>query len=95
MTTSDDHSLSSLRGMGTTNYIDWRNDFSTFKQLLDAKVELGSRNYGDSSFNLPADATVAELQAELLDVCGWGFVLWVRMERLKRRLTELEAMANG
>lgn len=74
----------------TPNHSGWRHEFSAFLQQLELKVERGAIEYGDKSFDLPANRTISELQAELLDICGWGFILWVRMERLRQALEAKE-----
>ena len=72
------------------NHLGWRLEFQEFLQKLEQKVEAGALAYGDRSFNLPADHLATELEAELIDICGWGFVLWVRMQRLRDSLANLE-----
>lgn len=72
------------------NHEGWRREFGEFLQRLEIKVERGAQEYGDASFNLPADRISEELEQELLDIAGWGFILWVRMQRLKDRLRGIE-----
>lgn len=75
-------------GASLTNHSAWRHEFSTFLSKLELKVERGALDYGDRSFELPPDRLFEELEAELLDICGWGFVLWVRLQKMR------EAMAR-
>jgi hypothetical protein len=53
-----------------------------FRQLVD-RLEVGRIAYGDRSFELPPAALIAELQLEALDLAGWGYILWERLERMK------------
>jgi hypothetical protein len=68
-----------------------QDDFDRFVELVQQKCERGEREYGDHSFHLPTTTTIEELQAEALDICGWGWVLWTRLEALKQRAAALPA----
>lgn len=58
-----------------------------FIERIHARLEVGRRAYGDASFERPADELLDEIEAELLDVCGWSFVLYERIERLRQRVS--------
>ena len=51
-----------------------------------ARLEQGARDYGDKSFTKSPSALIGEIKQELLDVCGWGFILWDRLDRAERAL---------
>jgi hypothetical protein len=60
----------------------WR----AFIEAVEARLAAGARAYGDASLRrLPVDLA-AEVEQELLDVAGWGFLLWVRIRGLRGRL---------
>lgn len=52
-----------------------------FAETVRKRLEAGRATYGDKSFERPPAELVAELQQEALDLAGWGFVLWCRLER--------------
>lgn len=54
-----------------------------FAETLHKRLEAGEREYGDASFSKAPTALIGEIAEELLDVCGWAFVLWVRLQRLQ------------
>lgn len=54
-----------------------------FITQLHAKLDQGAREHGDASFDLSSPQLVKELQAEALDLAGWGWILWDRLERLR------------
>jgi hypothetical protein len=54
-----------------------------FITQLHAKLDAGAREHGDKSFDLSSPELVKELQAEALDLAGWGWILWDRLERLR------------
>ncbi len=66
---------------------------STAADLLDAwpafadgvrrRLETTRAVYGDTSFARPPAELFAELQQEALDLAGWGFVLWRRLEAMR------------
>ena len=49
---------------------------------LRERLEAGARSYGDASFGREPAELAGEIEQELLDVCGWAFVLWCRLRRL-------------
>ncbi len=59
------------------------NSFGEFAERIRARLDAGKREYGDSSFNRPRGELVDEIQQELLDVVGWSFILYSRLEKLK------------
>lgn len=57
-------------------------ELGEFWQQLKARLEAGARHYGDASFRRQPAALAREIEEELLDVCGWAFVLWCRLRDL-------------
>jgi hypothetical protein len=62
------------------NYVD------RFVDRLRARLITGAATYDNASFTRPAPELVDEVQQELEDVCGWSLLLWIRLERLKKRV---------
>ena len=54
-----------------------------FAESVRVRLEAGRAAYGDRSFSRPPAELVAELQQEALDLAGWGFVLWCRLEAMR------------
>jgi hypothetical protein len=54
-----------------------------FAEAVRARLEAGRAAYGDKSFERPPAELVGELQQEALDLAGWGFVLWCRLEAMR------------
>jgi hypothetical protein len=78
-----------LGGMGQTpdpNPTGWRDDYYAFRRALDIKVEDGAVRYGNKSFTLPVLSTLDEIEAEMLDICGWSFILWCRLQGIKKAI---------
>ena len=61
----------------------FKEHFMDFMQQLYSKMEAGHGTYGDKSFNISNVKGVEEIQAELVDVCGWSLVQWIKLQRLK------------
>lgn len=61
-----------------------------FASEIYARLDMGKRTYGDDSFERPAERLIVEIQQELMDVCGWSFILWHRLESLKALVASLE-----
>ena len=49
-------------------------------------LKAGAVAYQDRSFGRDPDELLEELQAEALDLAGWGFVLWCRIEAMRGAL---------
>lgn len=69
-------------------------DLARFVGRLRARLEVGAKTYGDASFKRPAGELVDEVQQELEDVCGWGLLLWIRLERLRGRAERVEELGG-
>lgn len=57
-----------------------------FMQAVRERLEAGREQYGEESFARDPDELLGELQEEALDLAGWGFVLWQRIELLRERI---------
>jgi len=62
-----------------------------FVARLRARLDAGAREYGNATFERPAAELIDEIQQELEDVAGWGFLLWVRLDRLREHVARLGA----
>jgi len=67
--------------------VNWDN-FEKFCDRVGGRVQVGAKAYGNASFMRPADELVGEIEEELLDVCGWAFVLWTRLRHLRAVLPQ-------
>ena len=54
--------------------------FPIFIKELDKKLGRGFREYGDQSFDKPDSELRKEVEEELLDLCGWSFIRWVKLK---------------
>jgi hypothetical protein len=61
-----------------------------FLQMLDDRLSAGAAEYGNASFGTPPMETQEEILAEILDVAGWAYVMWVKMQ-LRLKAVELAA----
>ncbi len=50
--------------------------FAEFARAVNARLEAGRASYGDASFSRHPAVLCGEVEQELLDVCGWAYVLW-------------------
>jgi hypothetical protein len=60
--------------------------FPDFCSAVSARLAAGAREYGDVSFARPPAELLGEIEQELLDVFGWGFILWWQLQEIRRRL---------
>lgn len=67
--------------------------FTEFVRAVEAKLDRGKDEHGSESFGLGTSTLIEELQNEALDLAGWGWLLWKRLEDFKDRCGEsLEQM---
>ena len=64
----------------------WEVYWPGFRETLESRLSAGYREYGDESFAQAPDRTVSEIQEEILDICGWSFILYVPLEKLKEEM---------
>lgn len=59
--------------------------YGTFLYELGKKLERGQQLYGSSSFKKSEGELLEELQQEAVDLAGWGYILWAKIEALKSK----------
>lgn len=62
------------------------NNWPAFAHQVAARLAQGRVTYGDRSFEADPAHLLDELQQETLDLAGWGFVLWSRLEAMRTAL---------
>lgn len=60
--------------------------FKQFVKELDNKMKVGYNEYGDKSFSRSPVELIQELEQEVIDISGWGMILYVRLEEMKRAI---------
>jgi hypothetical protein len=55
---------------------------------------MGAKAYGDKSIGAPSERLLTEIEEELLDVVGWGFILYGKIQGLRERFAEIEGQAK-
>lgn len=65
--------------------------FPDFTTAVVQRLQAGRVSYGDRSFALPPFDLLGEIEEELLDVCGWAFILWTRLQAISPRLQGSES----
>lgn len=65
-----------------------------FAESVRVRLEAGRAAYGDKSFSRPPAELIGELQQEALDLAGWGFVLWCRLEAMRAGAELLDGEAH-
>jgi len=56
--------------------------YEQFARLVGDRLLAGRTEYGDKSFSKPREELVREVSEELLDVCAWSYILWVKVQSL-------------
>lgn len=61
-----------------------------YECLVKDRLLVGADLYGDASFTRPPNELLKEIAEELMDVTGWSFILWTRIQELQDKLKEPE-----
>ena len=77
-----------------TDQLDW---LAEYQRRIRLRIKQGAQEYGDTSFLSSPLALIEEIQQEIEDIAGWGFLLWTRLERMKRLASKLDTkeLLNG
>lgn len=67
----------------------YKDKFFEFTSALNEKMEKGFKEYGDRSFSRPPIELLDEIEQEAMDIVGWGYILWCRLEELKKECEKL------
>ena len=65
-----------------------------FIARLHQKLELGARQYGSASFERPLVELITEIEDELVDIAGWGWIAWSRLEALRALVARAEQLGG-
>ncbi len=68
----------------------WIERYMAFEAQLRIRLRDGFETYGDISFKTPLMATVLELEKEAMDLTGWGYILWCKLQDLKEKIHDFE-----
>lgn len=61
-------------------------EFMLFVERLRARLMKGTATYENRSFSKAPDVLLEELKQEALDLAGWGFILFCRLEAMTMAL---------
>lgn len=62
--------------------------FDEFVSKLWKRMERGEHVYEGRSWSKDPDKLLDEIEQELLDVCGWGVLLWSRIRAMRDAVKE-------
>lgn len=59
--------------------------YSEYLIKLEERLIAGAKAYGNKSFDKDSHKLIGEIQEEILDIAGWSYILWQRLETLKQQ----------
>lgn len=68
--------------------------YPVFTEEVLSRLEVGAVEYGDKSLDADSAKLLGEIEQEMFDVMGWGFLLWNRIQNLKAKLATIETRAS-
>ena len=60
--------------------------FHTYTTRTLRRLREGQDLYKDRAFSADPISLLNEIQEEILDICGWGYVLYKRLDKVQRML---------
>lgn len=67
-----------------------RTQWPVFAEAILSRLDKGAVEYGDKSFDADSVTLLDEIEEELLDVIGWAFPLFCRIQKLKAKIATVE-----
>lgn len=61
---------------------------NVYFDALRERLRVGAECYGEKSFDKTDGRLLQEIQEEILDIAGWSYILWAKINRLKKRIEE-------
>lgn len=68
----------------------WVAPFKRYFSEVEAKLGWAADRYSDDAFYRPAPETAEEIISEIVDLAGWGTILYYRARKLQESLEDLE-----
>ena len=64
-------------------------EFNDFMARIQQRIETAEQTYGDRSLHDTTIHLLSELEEEVLDIAGWGFFLWKRMQVMRDKFKRI------
>lgn len=61
-----------------------------YQDEMTARAHRGKLDYGDRSFSLDPIELCGEVQQECVDISVWAWILWVRLENIKKAINSAD-----
>jgi len=61
-------------------------EFTVFTSRVLDRLHQGQQRYGEVGFTWEPSKLIGEIEEELFDVMGYGYILWCRLKSLKQSL---------
>lgn len=63
--------------------IEDKTNYKEYFDELEKRLRAGAEEYGDTSFEKQNSRLIEEIQQEVLDIAGWSYILWKKLENIK------------
>ena len=78
-----DTAIDTTRPRSESALAPWERDYDRFMGGVRVRLRQGEQEYQDRSFSADPADLLSEIEQELLDVCGWSFLLWTRLQKVR------------
>lgn len=63
------------------------NNFPAFRRKVFVRLTEGEKEYGNKSFSWDHLTLLEEIKEEILDICGWSYILYERLSGIEKHLS--------
>jgi hypothetical protein len=68
--------------------VQWRLAFNRFASAVHERLLKGEEHCDADELDADPLLLLSEIEVEIKDLAGWGFILWTRLERVRAALVE-------
>lgn len=72
-----------------------RISFAQFADQVQRRLDRGRQRFRNRNFGRKPQRLLSEVEEELLDVMGWGFLAWSRLQAVRDRLAAFDEHEAG
>lgn len=68
----------------------YKTHWPEFADEMKTRLIEGHEEYGDKSFDLSPWELIENIKQETMDIVGWGFILWTRLQKLEEKVGKIK-----
>jgi len=69
--------------------MDYDEKWNQFSERVKQRLDQGAESYGNTNFEMSCGDLLSEIEQEALDLMGWTFLFWVRLQKMREALASV------